>query len=72
MDVYHKISYPLFLIFHSSFNKGIFPEQLKVAKVSPISEVGNIAEIGNYRSVSVLPIFSKELVTMMYNRTHSL
>ena len=30
--VYDKISYSLFMIFHSSFNEGIFPEQLKVAK----------------------------------------
>ena len=25
--VYAEISYPLFMIFHSSFNEGIFPEQ---------------------------------------------
>ena len=30
--VYDEISYSLFMIFHSSFNEGIFPEQLKVAK----------------------------------------
>ena len=56
-----EISYPLFMIFHSSFNEGIFLEQLKVAKVSPIFKVGNIEEIGNYRPISVLPIFSKVL-----------
>ena len=32
--VYDEIIYPLFIIFHSSLNEGIFPEQLKVAKVS--------------------------------------
>ena len=53
------------MIFHNSFNEGIFPEQLKVAKVSPIFKVGNIEEIGNYRPISVLPIFS-----YMYNRTY--
>ena len=61
IKVYDEISYPLFMIFHSSFNEGIFPEQLKVAKVSPIFKVGNIEEIGNYRPISVLPIFSKVL-----------
>ena len=34
--VYDEISYPLFMIFHSTFDEDIFPEQLKVAKVSPI------------------------------------
>ena len=65
-----EISYPLFMIFHSSFNEGIFPEQLKVAKVSPIFKVGNIEEIGNYRPISVLPIFSKVLERIMYNRNY--
>ena len=70
IKVYNEISYPLFMIFHSLFPEGIFPEQLKVAKVSPIFKVGNIEEIGNYRPISVLPIFSKVLERIMYNRTY--
>ena len=58
------------MIFHSSFNKGNFPEQLKVANVSPIFKVGSIEEIGNYRPISVLTIFSKVLERIMYNRTY--
>ena len=48
IKVYDEINYPLFMIFHSSFNDGIFLKQLKVAKVSPFFKVGNIEEIGNY------------------------
>ena len=48
IKVYDKISYPLFMNFHISYNEGIFPEQLKVAKVSPTFKVNNIEEIGNY------------------------
>ena len=70
IKVYDEISYPLFMLFHSSFNEGIFPEQLKVAKVSPIFKVGNIEEIGIYRPISVLPIFSKVLERIIYNRTY--
>ena len=70
IKVYDEISYPLFMIFHSSFNEGIFPEQLKVAKVSPIFKVGNIEEIRNYRPISVFPIFSEVLERTMYNRTY--
>ena len=58
------------MIFHSSFNEIIFPEQVKVANVSSIFKVGNIEEIGNYRPVSVLPIFFKVLERIMYNRTY--
>ena len=42
------------MIFHSSFNEGIFPEQLKVARVSSIFKVGNIEEAGNYRPIDFL------------------
>ena len=60
----------MFIIFHSSFNKGIFQEQLKVAKVSPIFKAANIEKVGNYRPISVVPIFSKVLERIMYNRTY--
>ena len=40
IKVHDEISYPSFMIFHSSFNENIFPEQLKVSKVSPIFKVG--------------------------------
>ena len=36
------------MVFHSSFNDGIFPEQLKVTKASLIFKVGKAEEIGNY------------------------
>ena len=60
------------MIFNSSFNEGIFPEQRKVGKVYPIFKVGNIEEIGNYQTISVLPIFSKVLERIMYNRLISI
>ena len=55
IKVYDEISYPL--------------EQLKVAKVSTVFKIGNIEQIGKYRPISVFPIFSKVLETIMYNRT---
>ena len=70
IKVYDEISYPLFMIFHSSFNDGIFPEQLKVAKFSPIFKVVNMKKIGSYQPISVLSIFCKILERIMYNRTY--
>ena len=58
------------MIFHSSFSEGIFPGQLKAVKVSPIFTVGNIEEVGNCRPISVIPIYSKVLERIMYNRTY--
>ena len=47
-----------------------FNEQLKSEKVSPIFKAGSIEEIGNYRPILVLPIFSKVLERIMYNRNY--
>ena len=68
IKVYDEISFPLFMIFHSSFNEDIFPEQVKFAKVCPIFKVDSIEETGNYRPISVLTIFSKVLERIMQNR----
>ena len=51
-----------------SFKRGIFPAQLKIANVVPIYKTGNEHVFSNYRPVSVLPIFSKLLEKLKYNR----
>ena len=58
------------MIFCSSFYEDIFPEQLKIAKVSPNFKFDNIEDVGNYRPISVLPIFSKVLERIMHNRNN--
>ena len=42
IKAYDEISYPLFMPSHSSFNEGIFLEQLKIAKASQFFKIGNI------------------------------
>ena len=44
-----------------SITQGVFPNELKIAKVIPIFKSGDSAQIGNYRPVSVLPFFQKYL-----------
>lgn len=70
IKVYNEISYPSFLIFCSWLSESIFPEQLKVTKVFPILKVGDTEEVRNYWPILVLPIFSKLLERLMYNRTY--
>ena len=58
----------LMAIFKLSLQKGCFPEELKIARVTPIYKADDVNEIGNYRPISVLPCFSKILERIMYNR----
>ena len=51
-----------------SIVKGIFPDDLKIAKVTPIYKAGNSSNVSNYRPISVLPCFSKMLERIMYSR----
>lgn len=48
--------------------RGIFPESLKLAKVTPIFKSGSKSDPGNYRPISVLPIISKIFEKIIYNR----
>ena len=59
---------PLVHILNLSLSQGIFPNELKLAKVIPIYKAGDIHNITNYRPVSVLPIFSKIFEQIMYTR----
>jgi hypothetical protein len=42
-----------------SINTGVFPDSLKVAKVTSIHKKNDPLNKSNYRPISVLPIFSK-------------
>ena len=55
-----------------SFNKsvltGIVPSKLKIAKDIPLCNSKDPALFSNYRPISLLPVFSKILERLMYNR----
>ena len=62
---------PMRYIFNPSIEKGIFPDQLKIAKVTPLFKKGDYALVDNYPPTSVLPCFSKILERIIYNRLYS-
>ena len=53
---------------HTSLVTGVFPTELKIARVIPIFKAGDTSSFTNYRPVSVLPLFSKILERLMYTR----
>ena len=71
IDAYNDIKVPLFYVFKTSIREGVFPDALKIAKVSPIFKTGDTSLLGNYRPISVLPVFSKILERIMYNRLYN-
>lgn len=57
---------PLMHAINASFISGIFPRQLKIARVIPIYKKGEETNIKNYRPISILPSISKIFEKAMY------
>lgn len=51
--------HPLTHLINISISQGVFPDDLKLAKILPIFKSDNKQLIQNYRPISVLPYFSK-------------
>ena len=62
------ISNPLSRIANLSFEQGVFPEELKLAVVSPLYKAKDPIFFNNYRPISLLSVFSKILERLMYSR----
>ena len=64
----HTILQPIVHICNLSLANGIFPQQLKIAKVIPLCKGSDASLFSIYRPISVLPVFSKVLEGVMYIR----
>lgn len=62
---------PLAHIFNLSLEQGTVPLSLKYAYVTPVFKAGDQCLMSNYRPISVLPVFSKILERLMFNRVYS-
>ena len=62
---------PLLHVFNLSIIKGISPDDLKTARVTPVFKGGDDKELGSYRPISVLLCFSKILEIIMHNRLYN-
>ena len=57
-------------IFNLSLQNGVFPIDLKTARVLPIHKGGPSETLNNYRPISLLPILSKILEKLMHSRVY--
>lgn len=58
-------------VINSSFQNGIFPSQLKIAKVIPIHKAGSKSDVSNFRPISLLSAFSKIFEKHMHFRVYN-
>ena len=57
-------------IFKSCIDAEIFPNEWKIAKVTPLFKKGSKRELGNYRPISVLPFVSKVFEKIIYHQLY--
>ena len=62
------IAVPLSHICNLSFSYGVFPTQLKTAKILPIFKCDDSSLFSNYRPISILPCLSKVFEKLFYIR----
>ena len=62
------ISKPLSIIINQSFNTGIFPDKLKLAKIVPIFKKNDKHTFENYRPISILPSISKIFEKIVFHQ----
>ena len=63
---------PLTHIFNLSFQLGIVPLKLKIAKIIPVYKSGDKRLPINFRPISLLPTFSKIIEKLIYIRMKTL
>ena len=64
----HFFTRTVAMVINKSFQQGVFPEQMKLAKVIPIHKEGSKTNVGNYRPISLLTAFSKIYEKLMHCR----
>jgi hypothetical protein len=66
----NELAIPLKCIINQSILSGIFPDSLKIAKVTPLYKKDANYLMTNYRPISILPSASKVFERVMYNQIY--
>lgn len=67
-EIMYNIVQPFTFICNQSFKTGIFPNEMKIAKVLPLHKDGDKHLFSNYRPISLLSQFSKILEKLFVKR----
>ena len=70
-EIVHEIVEPLTFLINKSLLTGTFPDSMKIAKVIPFYKSKDKRELNNYRPISLLPVLSKVLEKVVYNRLYN-
>ena len=65
------VAIPLCRVINLSFNQGIFPDMLKIAKVVALFKAGSTEELNNYRPISLLPVFDKIIEKLLHKQLYT-
>ena len=57
-------------IFNQSITNGVYPDSLKIARVSPIHKKGDVTDPNNYRPISVLNLLNKIFEKIIHKRLY--
>ena len=66
----HELSKSLTLIINQMLTTGIFPESLKLSKITPIYKKGDRVFLENYRPISLLPTISKIFERVIHDQLY--
>ena len=64
----HVIAPILKILLNNCMRSGIFPNELKIARVIPLYKSGDKSDITNYRPISLLPVLSKIFEKLIHSR----
>ena len=57
-------------IFNAAITTGIFPDEWKIARVTPIFKSGISSELSNYRPISIIPIIAEVFENIVYDQLY--
>ena len=70
-NIINSIATPLTTVINKSLAEGIFPDDMKIAKIIPLFKSGNEKLPNNYRPISILATLSKVLEKVVYTQLES-